>query len=46
MRLAFSLNKKDNNISQLFLETFPSYLFILEILLNFNTAYYNKGIAY
>jgi hypothetical protein len=32
-----------NNLSTIFLDTIPNFAFILEILLNFNTAVYIKG---
>ena len=46
MKLSFVIDKKDNQATVLLLETFPSYVFIIEIILNFNTAYYHKGIIY
>lgn len=45
MSLSFEISK-DNAISSMFFETIPSYIFILEILLNFNTAYYLNGIIH
>jgi len=44
MKLAFSLNVNENFIAKLFLDSLPSYLFTIEILLNFNTAFYSKGL--
>jgi hypothetical protein len=46
MKLSFDIDKKANQATQMLLETFPSYIFIMEILLNFNTAYYHKGIIH
>lgn len=46
MKLSFDIDKKSNQVGQMLLETFPSLVFILEILLNFNTAYYHKGIIH
>jgi hypothetical protein len=46
MKLSFVINKKDSKATTLLLETFPSYVFIVEILLKFNTAYYHKGIIH
>lgn len=40
MSLSFELDKS-SQLSTLFFETIPSYIFIAEILLNFNTAYYH-----
>ncbi|CAK74825.1 unnamed protein product (macronuclear) [Paramecium tetraurelia] len=45
MSLSFELDKS-NQISILFFETIPSYIFIVEIMLNFNTAFYNQGIIH
>ncbi|CAD8065047.1 unnamed protein product [Paramecium primaurelia] len=45
MSLSFELDKS-NQISILFFETIPSYIFIVEIMLNFNTAYYSQGIIH
>ncbi|CAD8143061.1 unnamed protein product [Paramecium pentaurelia] len=45
MSLSFELDKS-SQISTLFFETIPSYIFIVEILLNFNTAYYSQGIIH
>lgn len=46
MKISFEIDKKDNEFSSFLLETLPSYVFILEIILNFNTAYYRKGIIH
>lgn len=46
MKISFEIDKKDNKFSSFLLETLPSYVFILEIILNFNTAYYSKGIIH
>lgn len=43
MKLSFDVDKRDNPASVFLLETLPSYVFIIEILLNFNSAYYHKG---
>ncbi|CAK62193.1 unnamed protein product (macronuclear) [Paramecium tetraurelia] len=45
MSLSFELDKS-SQISTLLFETIPSYIFIVEILLNFNTAYYSQGIIH
>ncbi|CAD8160863.1 unnamed protein product [Paramecium octaurelia] len=45
MSLSFELDKS-NQISILFFETIPSYIFIVEIILNFNTAFYNQGVIH
>ncbi|CAD8133742.1 unnamed protein product [Paramecium octaurelia] len=45
MSLSFELDKS-SQISTLLFETIPSYIFIVEILLNFNTAYYSHGIIH
>ncbi|CAD8049316.1 unnamed protein product [Paramecium sonneborni] len=45
MSLSFELDKS-SQISTLLFETIPSYIFIIEILLNFNTAYYNQGVIH
>ncbi|CAD8075620.1 unnamed protein product [Paramecium sonneborni] len=45
MSLSFELDKS-SQISILFFETIPSYIFIIEIMLNFNTAYYSQGIIH
>lgn len=45
MSLSFDLDKSDTSVT-LFFETIPSYVFIAEILLNFNTAYYKHGLVH
>lgn len=45
MSLSFDLDKSSTSV-WLFFETIPSYIFIAEILLNFNTAYYSHGIIH
>ncbi|CAD8185376.1 unnamed protein product [Paramecium octaurelia] len=45
MSLSFELDKS-STLVWLFFETIPSYIFIVEILLNFNTAYYNHGVIH
>ena len=45
MSLSFELDKS-STLVWLFFETIPSYIFIAEILLNFNTAYYSHGIIH
>lgn len=42
MSLSFDLDKSSTLI-WLFFETIPSYVFIFEIILNFNTAFYSQG---
>ena len=42
MSLSFELDKS-STLVWLFFETIPSYIFIAEIILNFNTAYYSHG---
>lgn len=46
MKLSFSFDTKDNEVNQLLLETIPSWIFVADILLNFNTAYYSKGVMH
>lgn len=41
MKLSFKIESIDT--TQIFVETLPSILFILEIILNFNTAFYKRG---
>ncbi|CAD8122405.1 unnamed protein product [Paramecium sonneborni] len=45
MSLSFELDKS-STLVWLFFETIPSYIFIAEIILNFNTAYYSHGIIH
>lgn len=45
MSLSFSLDKS-SQMTQLLFETIPSYIFIAEIILNFNTAYYSQGVIH
>ncbi|CAD8195699.1 unnamed protein product [Paramecium pentaurelia] len=45
MSLSFELDKS-STLVWLFFETIPSYIFIAEILLNFNTAYYGHGVIH
>lgn len=45
MSLSFDLDNSDTSVN-LFFETIPSYVFIAEIVLNFNTAYYKHGIVH
>lgn len=45
MSLSFEIDKSTQT-TQLIFETIPSYIFIIEILLNFNTAYYKHGIIH
>ena len=54
MKLSFNLGKNEL-IMELLLDTFPSFVnhcfiyrkvFILEIIVNFNTAYYSGGIIH
>lgn len=45
MSLSFDLDISGTSTA-LFFETIPSYIFILEILLNFNTAYYTHGVIH
>lgn len=45
MELSFDLDKS-TTLVWLFFETIPSYVFIVEIILNFNTAFYNQGIIH
>ncbi|KAM3138945.1 hypothetical protein pb186bvf_008958 [Paramecium bursaria] len=46
MNLSFNLDVSSSYGIQLFFETIPSYVFILEILLNFNTAFYYEGVIH
>jgi hypothetical protein len=46
MRISFSIDKSNSAVSLLLLETIPSYIFMFEILLNFNTAFYLEGIIH
>ncbi|CAD8111887.1 unnamed protein product [Paramecium sonneborni] len=45
MSLSFELDKS-STLVWLFFETIPSYIFIAEIILNFNTAYYSHGVIH
>lgn len=45
MKLSFKIENINETV-QVFVETLPSILFILEIILNFNTAFYKKGVMY
>lgn len=44
MELSFEID--NNNEVDFFFSTLPSYIFLLEILLNFNTAYYSEGMIH
>jgi hypothetical protein len=48
MKLCFELNQHgtENNVSDVFLETLPSIIFIMEVLINFNTSYYDRGLLH
>ena len=46
MNLSFNLNVSSSYGISLFFETIPSYVFILEILLNFYTAFYYEGVIH
>ncbi|KAM3138944.1 hypothetical protein pb186bvf_008957 [Paramecium bursaria] len=46
MNLSFNLDVSSSYGISLFFETIPSYIFILEILLNFNTAFYYEGVIH
>jgi hypothetical protein len=41
MKLAFSLNINSNLFTSYFLDDLPSWVFLLEIVFNFNTAFYD-----
>lgn len=44
MELSFKIDY--NKEVDFFFSTLPSYIFLLEILLNFNTAYYSEGMIH
>ena len=41
-----SFELESNGLFVWLFETLPSYVFIVEILINFNTAYYDKGLMH
>lgn len=43
LKISFQLSDIPNGVD-LFLDTLPQYVFIIEILLNFNVAYYSRGM--
>ncbi len=43
MKLAFSVVNTENFVTDFFLDTIPSWAFLMEIIINFNTAYYKEG---
>ncbi|CAD8060336.1 unnamed protein product [Paramecium sonneborni] len=43
LKISFEIQEQNGGID-FFLETLPQYVFICEILLNFNVAYYSRGV--
>jgi hypothetical protein len=43
MKLSFDLNISKDDLAYSLLETFPAWIFVVDIIFNFNTAYYSKG---
>ena len=46
LNLAFDVESEENFFVELILDKIPSWLLLIEIALNFNTAFYNEGIIH
>ena len=46
MKLSFDFKYESYDVSECFLKTLPACVFVIDLLLNFNTAYYHKGVIY
>lgn len=46
MNLAFEISTDENIYMKYFFDDLPSYIFILEIILNCNTAFYDEGVIH
>jgi hypothetical protein len=44
MKIAFNIDQNIPEYYKMWLDLIPSYAFVIDIILNFNTAYYSKGI--
>ena len=42
-KLAFEIELEDDGLSYFLLEYIPTWVFIIDVLLNFNTAFYDEG---
>lgn len=42
-KLAFDIQLGQNDLSYYFLDQIPSWVFLIDIILNFNTAFYDQG---
>lgn len=45
LRLAFNVNVHTSRSATIILDYLPYYIFFLEIILNFNTAFYSHGYS-
>jgi hypothetical protein len=46
MKLSFDFTQDSQPLATMVLQTIPSWFFMVDILLNFNTAYYHKGMIH
>jgi potassium voltage-gated channel Eag-related subfamily H protein 5 len=44
MKLAFGIKDGQNDLSAYLLDEIPSWAFVLDIIINFNTAFYDQGM--
>ena len=44
MKIAFKIDLMLSNMAKSFIDDVPNYVFLIDMIFNFNTGYYSKGI--